>query len=658
MNSSLSQLQWGRRAVAAVGRLYAFLAPRAYSVLIFVALACTLGVKFFHSVRTNLVGEYVGWILADISFLLGVELILALVCAKWPARWVIRLATVVAAVVCAWSLMNAGCLVRTGIQLLPRVMLPLVREPVSALRLIGTNIIKMPVPAVMLLTPSVIALAFFVLVMARPVAPCYKRGPFVRKVVICLVLVVVAAAVRPAVARRGSAAPSFVAMRRSSHVAAIMSFVSADYAWPPNPDRHIPYAERVPAHRPAGYLGHNVVIVVLEGVQYRETSLALGPTGPTPYLSRLAREGVDFSNTRSSLIHTTKALFAVLSGRFPSASQDLAEAVPVERPYLSMASVLRGHLGFRTAFFQSARGDFECRPGLVHNLGFEEFWARDDLHDPNSFLGYLGGDEFSMLQPITEWIQADSRPFLLTVLCSVTHDPYEVPQWYGEPPKGPLARYRQTIGYTDKFLEALDVELGRLNLLDKTIFCVVGDHGEGFGEHGLSGHALIAFDEVLRVPFCLRAPFLADSGQRVTAPVSSVDVTPTVLALLGFETEGWGLDGANVLAPVSAERKAYFSCWMHEGPAGYVKGNRKFIYDPPSKNLCVYDITSDEEEKVALRPSRSEMERLPGEIMAWRKGSIFTLDQVRSGKEVLFDRWQCRWTDRIAWAKYQRSAGE
>ena len=70
---------------------------------------------------------------------------------------------------------------------------------------------------------------------------------------------------------------------------------------------------------------------------------------------------------------------------------------------------------------------------------------RDDLDDPNSFLGYLGSDEFAMLRPITEWIKAEQQPFFLTVLCSVTHDPYEVPEWFGIPPKDPLDRYRQAI---------------------------------------------------------------------------------------------------------------------------------------------------------------------------------------------------------------------
>ena len=125
---------------------------------------------------------------------------------------------------------------------------------------------------------------------------------------------------------------------------------------------------------------------------------------------------------------------------------------------------------------------------MVYNLGYDDFWARDDSDDPNSFLGYLGCDEFAMLKPVTEWIKADQRPFFLTVLCSVTHDPYEVPEWFATPAKEPLERYKQAIFYTDKFLSELDVKLGSLGLADNTIFCVIVDHGEAFGEHGLLGH--------------------------------------------------------------------------------------------------------------------------------------------------------------------------
>ena len=641
------------RQALSVRRLYYFFAPRAYSVIMLGALLCVLLVKFFYSLRFNLVGEYFGWVLADIYFLLLLEVILALVCFRWPKRWVLRTATIVAAVVCTWSVMNAGWLIRTGTQILPRVLLPLIRAPLNTLCIIGVNLIKMPKAAIILLVPSGVALTFFFVVLVNPLPPNYNRKRFFSRVVISIIVIIISIAARGTVSRAGSPQVASLGLHYNCHLRAIFSIVISDYRLPVKPERKIPGLDQLKITRKPQQLSRNIVIVILEGIQYKYSSLADKRSNLTPYLLTLAGQGVEFSNARSSITHTTKALFVLLTGRFSSASQDLAEAVPVVKPYGGIVTILSEKLNYRTAFFQSAMGNFESRPGLVHNLGFNKFWARDDLGDPNSFLGYLACDEFSMLKPISEWIQADERPFFLTILCSVTHDPYEVPAWFDTPAKEPVEeRYRQAVRYTDKFLAALNVELARLNLTDKTIFCVIGDHGEAFGEHGQSGHALIAFDEVLRIPFCLRAPFLVDPGVKIAEPVSSVDLTPTLLELLGFETEAVGFDGVNVLGSIPDGRRVYFCGWMQEGPAGFIRGGRKFIYNPTDKTACVYDINTDPFELVRLELPEEQARRIADEIVAWRKSTIFQLDQQRTGKKVLFDRWLCRWTNRICSAKY------
>jgi len=620
----------------------------------FGALFCTLAVKFFQSSRAGLFDEYFTWVLGDISFLLAIEVVLALICFRWPRKWVIRLATIIAAIVCTWSVINAGWLIRTGTQILPRVLLPVVRAPLNALAMVGVNLVKMPVAAAVLLVPSAIALTFLFSVLVRPVPPLYNHKRFMIRLVICITVISVAGAIRAVVVRHGSAQVTSVGLRHNSQLRAIVSLVLSDYRRLPNPERRIPSFDQVRIELRPQQLNHNLVIVILEGIQYRYTSLADEASNLTPYLASFAKQGVEFMNARSSLSHTTKALFAFLTGRFPSTSQDIAEAVPAVKPYASIATILNDKLNYRTAFFQSAKGDFECRPGLVYSLGFDEFWAREDLNDPNSFLGYLACDEFSMLKPITKWIKQDKRPFFLTILCSVAHDPYEVPRWFGEPAKEPADRYRQVIFYTDKFLAALDVELANLNLTDNTILCIVGDHGEAFGEHDRFGHALIAFDEVLRIPFCLRAPFLVQPASKVAEPVSSVDLTPTLLALLGFETEAVGFDGLNALGRIPNGRKVYFSDWIQEGPAGFVKGDHKFIYSPANKTVWAYDLSTDPLELARTELREEQARRVADEIIAWRKDKVFRLDQQRTGRKRLFGRWLCRWTNRISSAKYDK----
>ncbi|MBN2594348.1 MAG: LTA synthase family protein [Sedimentisphaerales bacterium] len=474
------------------------------------------------------------------------------------------------------------------------------------------------------------------------------------RIIFCLMIVITTIVVRPAIARRGSYQIGSVGLRYNSQLRAVISLVLPDDRRRPDPKRKIPTYDSLKVGLKRQGVKNNVVLIVLEGVQYQHTSLFSRKSDPTPYLASLAGQGVEFTNTRSTLTHTTKALFSLLTGRYPSASQDIAEAVPAVSPYAGIAAILAGKLGYRTAFFQSAMGDFESRPGLVYNLGYEKFWARDDSDDPNSFVGYLGCDEFAMLKPISEWIKAEHKPFFLTILCSVTHDPYEVPEWFGVAAKEPLERYKQSISYTDKFLAELDVALCNLGIVDNTIICVIGDHGEAFGEHGLLGHERIAFDEVLRIPFCLRAPFLMLAGLKITKPASSIDLTPTLLGLLGFETESVGFDGVDLFAPVPDDRRVYFTGWMQEGPAGFINGDRKFIYNPTDKTTCVFDLTADPNELNRIELPQQKAREIAEEIVTWRKSTIFRIDQQRTGKKELFNHWICRWTDRVSSTKLRK----
>ncbi|UCG59489.1 MAG: LTA synthase family protein [Phycisphaerales bacterium] len=627
------------------------------------SLAITLVAKLSHSLRYGLVGQYLSWILADIAVLLAVEIVLVMVCYRWPRKWTVRAAVAVATLVGIWSVMNAGWLIRTGTQILPTELLPLFRDPLNSLGIVLVNIIRMPKAGIILLTPAFVGLAFCIAAFAKPVSPSYNRKVLINKIIISAAFIGVSSLAFALTARSGSAQIASAGLRFNCHLRAVMSFVSpklshlgrADFV---NPKREIPVLDKTALVVEPRFTNHNVVIVVLEGVQYAYTSLAAKRAGssdnPTPYLSTLAGQGVEFTNARSTVTHTTKALFALLTGRFPSASQDIAEAVPIAEPYASLPAIVGKQLGFRTAFFQSAKGNFESRPGLVHNLGFDKFWSRDYLGDPNQFIGYLGCDEFAMLRPITDWIEAEQRPFLLTVLCSVTHDPYDVPEWFAARAKEPIDKYRQAISYTDGFLAALDVELTKLGIRDNTIFCVVGDHGEAFGEHGLLGHERIAFEEVLRIPWVVRTPFVIEPGTKITQAVSSVDLAPTLLALLGFDIASAEFDGADALGPLPNERKVYFSCWMRHGPAGFVMGNQKLVHNPTNKTVSVYDLASDPLESVRAQPLEPDAQRIADEIAEWRRNTIFRLHQQRSGKTALYGSWLCRWNNRVPSVKHLR----
>jgi len=649
--------------VKTVSGLYHRLAPRAYSVIVFGALVCTLAVKFFHSARHNCVNEYFSWILADVAVLLGIEVVLAIVCFRFPLKLVIRTACVFAALICTWSVMNAGWLIRTGTQILPAVLLPLIRDPINALIIISVNLTKMPTAAVILLAPSAVALVFFFSVLTKPMQPDYNLRRFKAKIILSAAIITLVGLSYAAVAWRGTLPVTSVGMRYNCHLKALAPLLSPAEAKSAKnavalAKRKIPAFDQLQIQPPPKQkrLNYNIIIVVLEGIQYRHTSTAEAAHNIggilTPYLASIADAGAECVNARATLTHTTKALFSLLTGRYPSVTQDLAETVPVKKPYASLATILEQELNFRTAFFQSAKGNFEARPSLVHNLGFDKFWARENLNDPNAHLGYLATDEFAMLPSIIEWIEQKEQPFLLTVLCSVTHDPYVVPDWFDAPSKDQFERYKQSIFYTDKFIAALDTSLTKLALRDKTIFCVVGDHGEAFGEHGLLGHERIAFEETLRVPFCIRAPGSITPGNKINKPVSSIDLAPTILALLGFGTEKTGFDGLNVLGTVPPDRSVFFSGWLRQSPCGFIRKSQKYIIDPAGKTVSLYDLSKDPMELSPVQLFQQEAKKITKKVVNWRNSTIFSINQQKTGRTTLYSIWKCSWTGRVCSARY------
>ena len=88
------------------------------------------------------------------------------------------------------------------------------------------------------------------------------------------------------------------------------------------------------------------------------------------------------------------------------------------------------------------------------------------------------------------------------------------------------------------------------------IVVVSADHGEEFRDHGGVYHGSTLYEEQIRVPLIVRAPGLAP--RRVSAPVQTIDIAPTLMGLLGlpYSAPWFGQDALNTPA---TGRIAFFS---------------------------------------------------------------------------------------------------
>ncbi|OWK22346.1 hypothetical protein AJ88_08615 [Mesorhizobium amorphae CCBAU 01583] len=168
--------------------------------------------------------------------------------------------------------------------------------------------------------------------------------------------------------------------------------------------------------------------------------------------------------------------------------------------------------------------------------------------------------------------------------------------------------YFANISYVDdKLGELLDV-LKRTRMLDDTVILFCSDHGDMLGERGL-WFKMSFFEGSVRVPLMIAGQGVP--AGLVEAPVSNLDVTPTLCDLAGIDigaiapwTDGQSLlpltEGGQRTAPVLIEYAAEGSY----APLVAIRdGQYKFVHcelDPPQ----LFDLESDPLERDNLPTTR------------------------------------------------------
>jgi arylsulfatase A-like enzyme len=293
----------------------------------------------------------------------------------------------------------------------------------------------------------------------------------------------------------------------------------------------------------------------------------------------------------------------------------------------ALAAILHEH-GYRTGLFHSGRFMYLGMDAVIRNRGYdtlEDAGAIGGDHDSS-----FGIDEESTIRRILRWI--DDRPanqrFLVSYLPIAGHHPYTTPKRGPFPAEDDLSRYRNALHYADAALGQLLEGLRSRGLDRKTLFVILGDHGEAFGQHdGNYGHTLFLYEENVRVPYLIAAPGLTRMPERVARVTSLVDTTPTVLDLLGMPMPD-GNQGRSLLAgPTSV---ALFCTDYSLGFLGLRDGQWKVIHELESGNTRLYDLDADSDELrdvAALYPERADAYR--EHLMRWAAAQKYRLTKTR-----------------------------
>jgi len=250
----------------------------------------------------------------------------------------------------------------------------------------------------------------------------------------------------------------------------------------------------------------------------------------TPALDALAKDGVRFAQAFTPSPVTNTSHTSILTGLLPSSHGVTDFAVPLAPSHPTWAELLKKR-GYRTAAFIGAviLDSKTLSPGL--DRGFD-FYDNFPEHSPNkSRWGRLERRGMDVVQHAEAWLNAHSAgPRFVWVHLYDPHDPYEPPPPYSGTYRDRL--YDGEIAYADSALAHFVGYLKLHQAYGKSVIVVVGDHGEGLGEHHEDTHGIFLYDSTTHVPMIVKLPGGVDAGKVVDAQVRTIDILPTVLQLV------------------------------------------------------------------------------------------------------------------------------
>jgi len=306
----------------------------------------------------------------------------------------------------------------------------------------------------------------------------------------------------------------------------------------------------------------NVFLLTVDSLRADHLSCYGYERGTTPNLDRFATEGVLFERAYSTSSHTRESVPSLLTGEYPDRAvdngfhlsapsvathlgDDVTTAAFHSNPYVSRAYDFDRD-------FDAFDDDLPLRGGKIISL-LRLAWAR--------FRGrfYARGEEIN--ERSLDWVDGQDGPVFIWNHYMDPHDPYEPPvkarrdlgvdgpeeirslhRRAGQDPASvSKEEHRHLVNLYDGEVRYIDTVLGEFldaleerGLRERSLVLVTADHGDAFGEHGYYGHPRRLHDELVHVPLLVAGPGFG-KGERVEAPVGTIDVPATVLCAFGAD---------------------------------------------------------------------------------------------------------------------------
>jgi len=253
----------------------------------------------------------------------------------------------------------------------------------------------------------------------------------------------------------------------------------------------------------------------------------------TPAIDALASDGFRFAQAFTPSPITNTSHTSIFTGLMPSTHGVTDFAVPLSPAHPTWAELLHKQ-GYNTAAFIGAviLDSKSLAPGLDRGFDFyDNFPERSPTKSRRDRVERRG---MVVVQHAEAWLSAHpTGAHFVWVHLYDPHDPYEPPAPYSQIYKDHL--YDGEIAYADSALANFIAYLKKHDWYANSVIVVVGDHGEGLGEHHEDTHGIFLYDSTTHVPLIIKlaAAPAGDKSKVIDAQVRTTDILPTVLDLVG-----------------------------------------------------------------------------------------------------------------------------
>ncbi len=281
----------------------------------------------------------------------------------------------------------------------------------------------------------------------------------------------------------------------------------------------------------------NLVIFLQEslGAEYVGS---LGGLPLTPNIDRLSKEGLFFTNLYSTGTRTVRGIEAVTSGFLPTPGRSVVKLGLSQYGFFTIAGLLKQH-GYTSDFIYGGESHFDNMRSFFLGNGFDRVIDESSFENP-MFLGNWGVSDEDLVIKANEVFKAHGdQPFFGLMLSTTNHVPFEFPE-------GRIELYEQPANTVHNAMKFADYAIGRFfemamqeDYFKNTIFVVIADHNTR-----VYGADLVPIHK-FRIPGLIIGPDV--KPQRYEKLASQIDLLPTLLDLMGLETEH-PMIGYNLLA--------------------------------------------------------------------------------------------------------------